>query len=773
MVGWTDDDVGSEMNEKKMVTGSSEFAESIIDTVREPLIVLDKDLRVVSAGRSFYRVFKVKPAETLGQHIYDLGNKQWDIPQLRELLETILPEKTSFDDYEVEHDFSGIGRRIMLLNARRIERAWGKERIILLAIEDITERRRLEDLLNESEERYRRVFETASDGIVLLEKGAGHIAHANPAAVEMLGYSEEESRGKTLQELGVAIDMTDFPALMQHLRSSGILNYLDVPVKTKSGKDLFTDVYLVDRASLAQCNIRDISERKQAEENLRAALVTAHEGKAMLEAIMASMGEGLSIQDADYKIVYQNEFLKNLIGPQVGQHCFTAYEHKDQVCEGCPVALAFSDGGIHKGVKTLWIDKEERTFELTASPLRDMAGKTVAAIELIRDVSEQKKLEAQLRHAQKMEAVGTLAGGIAHDFNNILNVILGYGAMVLDTLPAGSPASEHMQTALLAADKAVNLIRRLLVFSRKEAVDMQPLDLNELILDLQKILERIVRESIALHLALAENSLIVMADAGLIEQVLMNLVTNARDAMLEGGQLTITTSSVEMDDAYVAAYGYGKPGRYALISVSDTGPGMDEKTLKRIFEPFFTTKDAGQGTGLGLAVSYGIIKQHDGYIKVYSEPGHGAAFNIYLPLNEQAVVPARNLVNGDAVMGGHEIILIAEDDPDLRTLIRITLESFGYEVISARDGEEAIAQFMGNRERISLVLLDVIMPKQNGKEVAAAMRKVRPGIKILFTSGYTMNIFKNDELAAAGFDFIHKPFQSKNLLLKVRELLDR
>jgi CheY-like chemotaxis protein len=243
--------------------------------------------------------------------------------------------------------------------------------------------------------------------------------------------------------------------------------------------------------------------------------------------------------------------------------------------------------------------------------------------------------------------------------------------------------------------------------------------------------------------------------------------------MPEGGQLSITTSHAEMDEDYVAAYGYGKPGRYALISVSDTGPGMDEKTLKRIFEPFFTTKAAGQGTGLGLAVSYGIIKQHDGYIKVYSEPGHGAAFNIYLPLNEAAVASARTLVGDDPVMGGHETILIAEDDPDLRTLIRITLESFGYQVLVAQDGEEAIARFRGNRERISLALLDVIMPKQNGKEVAEAIRKDRPGIKILFTSGYTMNIFKNDELTAAGFDFIHKPFQSKHLLLKVRELLDR
>ena len=246
-----------------------EYAESIINTVREPLIALDQDLRVVSASRSFYEVFKVTPEETVGQLIYDLGNKQWNIPKLRELLETILPEKATFDNYEVEHEFSSIGRRIMLLNARQIKRVWGMERIILLAIEDITERKRLEDSLIESEKRYRRVFETASDGIVLLEKSEGIIAKANPAAEKMLGYSEEEFRGKKLQDIGIPLDMRDFPTIMQTLEKSGIITYSDVSVKTKSGQSVYTDIYLVDRAELAQCNIREVTERKHAAEELR------------------------------------------------------------------------------------------------------------------------------------------------------------------------------------------------------------------------------------------------------------------------------------------------------------------------------------------------------------------------------------------------------------------------------------------------------------------------------------------------------------------------
>ena len=249
-----------------------EYAESIINTVREPLIALDQDLRVVTASRSFYGVFKVKPKETLGQLIYDLGNKQWDIPKLRELLENILPQKTTFNNYEVEHDFATIGKRIMLLNARQIKRVLGKERIILLAIEDITEHKRLESLLTESEERYRRLFETASDGIVLLEKREGKITHANPATEKMVGYTKKESIGNKLQDIGISLDMGDFQTLMQNLNKSGIINYNDVPVKTKSGRHIYTDIYLVDRARLVQCNIRDITDRKQVEEGINASL---------------------------------------------------------------------------------------------------------------------------------------------------------------------------------------------------------------------------------------------------------------------------------------------------------------------------------------------------------------------------------------------------------------------------------------------------------------------------------------------------------------------
>jgi len=629
---------------EKNLRQSLEFAEDIINTVREPLIALDQDLRAVAASRSFYKFFQVKPEETVGKMIYDLGDKQWDIPKLRELLERILPEQTTFDDYEVDHDFAAIGRRTMLLNARQIEQAWGKERIILLAIEDITERRQLEDLLEESEFRYRRLFETASDGIVLLEKKEGHVAHANPAIEKMLGYSQADCLEKKLSDIGVSIDTRDFSETMRDLDREGILNYEDVPLKTKTGEVIYADIYMVDRAQLAQCNIRDVSERKN--------------------------------------------------------------------------------------------------------------------------------LQNKLLHAQKMEAIGTLTGGIAHDFNNTLNVIMGYGAMVMDSLAADSPARENMSEVLVAANRAADLTRRLLVFSRKEVVDVMTVNINALIQNLQKMLTRIIRENIEFHLELTDTLLIVSADVGQIEQVLINLASNAKDAMPEGGRLIITTGFEELDEAFVAAYGYGRPGRYALITVADTGQGMDAETQQKIFEPFFTTKELGEGTGLGLAISFGIIKQHNGYIKVYSEPGEGTVFKIYLPLCDDAVLE-RTPEDIAAVKGGHETILVAEDNAALRDLSRFVLESFGYTVITAEDGEDTIAKFLENRERINLVLLDVIMPKKSGKEICAAIRKISPKMKILFVSGYTMEIIGNKGWEEGDVDFIQKPFPAKSLLSKVREVLDK
>ncbi|MBA4372371.1 MAG: PAS domain-containing sensor histidine kinase [Thermodesulfovibrio sp.] len=410
--------------------------------------------------------------------------------------------------------------------------------------------------------------------------------------------------------------------------------------------------------------------------------------------------------------------------------------------------------------------------EVSSALFTDIKGNVMTSM-IVRDITERKNLETQLRHAQKMEAVGTLAGGIAHDFNNILNVIMGYGSMVRDALVADSLLRSQMDEVLAAAERAANLTGRLLVFSRKQIVDIKPVNINEIIVGFQKMLDRIIRENIAFALQIADRSLMVMADVGQIEQVLMNLVTNARDAMPLGGRLTIGTGLAELDDDYIATYGYGKPGRYVLVTVADTGCGIDGETQKKIFEPFFTTKGIGEGTGLGLAISYGIVKQHGGFIKVYSELGKGTLFKIYLPCIENTTESDMKNEALVAVAGGSETILVAEDDAAARKLMTIILESFGYRVITTGDGEEAIAAFLENRATIQLVILDMIMPKKNGQEVSEVIREESPGTKILFSSGYLSDMVNTRELTESGFEFVHKPFSPKDLLRKVRDILDR
>ncbi|MDD2336704.1 MAG: ATP-binding protein [Geobacteraceae bacterium] len=527
---------------------------------------------------------------------------------------------------------------------------------------------------------------------------------------------------------------------------------------------------MVDRAKLAQCNIRDVSERKRAAEILK-------EEKSFIENALNSMKDIFFVFDLEGRLIRWNETINAVTGYSDREIALMKplelLRSNDAWKIAKVIQTAAKEGSATADVLLVTKDGRQISYEFRASRLVDNTGELIGIIGVGSDLTERKKLESQLRHSQKMEAVGTLAGGIAHDFNNILNVILGYGSMVMDTLETGCPSKEHMREVLIAADRAADLTKRLLVFCRKQDVEVTSVNINGLILGLQGMLSRIIVESIEFNLCLADRPLIVLADEGQIEQVLINLSTNAKDAMPDGGRLTISTRLEELDEAYVAAYGYGKPGRYALITVADTGQGMDEGTQQKIFEPFFTTKGIGEGTGLGLAICYGIIKQHSGFIKVYSEPGKGTLLKIYLPLCEESACPDKSTVVAVPVIGGNETVLVAEDNASLRTLTRIVLESFGYRVISAEDGEDAITKFTENSENIGLALLDMIMPKRNGKEVSEAILKVNPRVKVLFSSGYTMDIIKSKESTATDFDFIHKPYLPKDLLIKVREILDR
>jgi CheY-like chemotaxis protein len=370
-----------------------------------------------------------------------------------------------------------------------------------------------------------------------------------------------------------------------------------------------------------------------------------------------------------------------------------------------------------------------------------------------------------------MDAVGRLAGGIAHDFNNILTAIIGYASSLLMKADADPRLTNVLDQIIAAAERGAGLTRGLLSFSRKQVTNPKAVNLNEVVRRIEKLLDRLIGEDVELKTVLSPESPVIMADSMQIEQVLMNLVTNGRDAMPDGGQLTITTGLINLDSKFALTHGYGNPGIYALLAVGDTGTGMDDETVKQIFEPFYTTKEVGKGTGLGLSIVYGIVKKHNGYINCYTEPGKGSVFTVYLPaIRETAdLLPAPTLPR---LAGGTETILLAEDDAAVRRITRDFLEEQGYRVIEAADGEDALARFRKHWEEIHLLVLDVIMPKMNGKEVYDEISRMRPDIKAIFTSGYSAEIVQQKGMLDEGTICLPKPLPQQVLLARIHEVLN-
>ena len=429
--------------------------------------------------------------------------------------------------------------------------------------------------------------------------------------------------------------------------------------------------------------------------------------------------------------------------------------------------------GFVKGEEAAMMSLDGHQFWASVTAVMKRDDKGVIYIDgIMEDVTERRKLEEQLRHSQKLEAVGQLAGGIAHDFNNILTAIIGYGNLLLMKKGSDEFVRNYSEHILTLSEKATALTQGMLSFSRKQVMNLVPFDINDLVRRAAKILERVIGEDIKLHAEVEDRELIVRIDPSQIEQVLMNLLSNARDAMPSGGVIEIRTDQVRLGREYEERHGYGTSGDYACITVSDTGEGMDEATRERIFEPFFTTKEVGKGTGLGLSIVYGIIMQHEGFIDVYSEPGTGTTFRVYLPLSHEGL-EAGSFSAPEESVGGTETILLAEDDTEVRTITTSMLTEFGYTVIEALDGNEAVEKFAEKRDTIKLVILDMIMPKKNGKEAYDAISAMAPGTKVIFMSGYASEMMKVKGILDTGMDFMTKPVSPRDFLMKIREVLDR
>lgn len=650
------------------------------------------------------------------------------------------------------------------------------DRELFSGIELTLSKHRADKKLRENEKWLSTVLSSIGDAVIT-SNIKGNIVFMNPAAEALTGWKLKEAEGKAVEEVfhivneqtgekiknpieqvlrdNVITSLTNHTVL---ITKDGIKIPIDdscAPIKDE--KDNVTGVVLA---------FSDITERRQSEK--------------FIKNILESVGEGFIVIDKEYRILSANrafcEYVKRPVEEIIGKHCYEVSHYVNKPCneqgEECPVQFTFNTGSPRTVIHTHY-DKDGKPsyVEIRSYAMKNDSGETISVIELINDITERKKLESQLRQAQKMEAVGLLAGGVSHDFNNILTAIVGYGNLLKMKMKEDDPLMHNVTQILASVERGANLTHSLLAFSRKQVMNPRPVNFNAIVESVYKLLKRLIGEDIELKTLLTSEDVTVMADSGQLEQVLMNLATNARDAMPNGGRLTIETERTELSEEYVMGHGFGVPGPYVQISVTDTGTGMDEATKSKLFEPFFSTKEVGKGTGLGLAMIYGIIKQHNGYINVYSEPGEGTTFKIYLPVIKAKIEGPKQAEIITSV-GGTETVLIAEDDEAARELTKTVLQEFGYTVIEAKNGEDAVEKFMANKSRIDLLVLDVIMPKKNGPDAFNEIKKVMPDIKAVFISGYTTDAIHKKRLLEDNINFVSKPFSPQLILQKIREVLD-
>ncbi|HEY6011025.1 MAG TPA: PAS domain S-box protein, partial [Nitrospirota bacterium] len=588
-----------------------------------------------------------------------------------------------------------------------------------------------ERLLRESAEHLERlrqrnllILHSAGEGIVGLDLNGNHI-FVNSAASRILGYGVDELIGCPIRESWYrAPDDRPIYATLQ----DGEMHRLDDEFfQRKDGTSVpvsytTTPIREGGRLTGAVVTFRDITERRRAEEALR-------ESEKKYRTLFEESKDVILFGDLDGQLSDINPAGVELFRYSSKDEMQTIDIRRDlfhSAEDWAAFGRVISRQGFVNDFEVTLKKKDGSLLDamITAAAVCDDAGALSAYRGILRDVTSERRLAQQLRHAQKMEAVGQLTGGIAHDFNNILSAIMSYGYLLQTKIDEHSESRVHVDHLLLSAERGANLTQSLLTFSRKQIMNPKPVDIHHIIRNVEKLLVKLMGEDIALRTLLAEDPLIVVADSGQVEQVLMNFATNARDAMPRGGTFSIETGRMELGEDFSRMHGYGGSGMYACIAVSDTGAGMDRQTVKKIFEPFFTTKELGKGTGLGLSIVYGIIKQHNGYINVYSEPGAGTTFRVYLPLSSIGEGELRPEDFGP-VEGGTETILVAEDDDDVRRLARVVLREYGYKLIEARDGEEAIHQFNEHRDSIDLLILDVVMPKRNGKDVLEEIQRIK------------------------------------------------
>jgi two-component system cell cycle sensor histidine kinase/response regulator CckA len=597
---------------------------------------------------------------------------------------------------------------------------------------------------------------------------------------------QEMGRGLTEYVLRTGQPLLVSDQQVQQMAAEGLIDLIGTPscewlgVPLKRGESTFGTLVVQSYEEDFHYSEKDRELLIFVSQHIAAALwrkQTDHELKQsqrFLQAVFNGIQDGISVLDCDLNIVQVNQAMDKLYPQQLpltGKKCYQAYHGAKKPCRVCPTLRALKERTPQMDVVPLVGGGGQRGWlELHAFPLVDVDGNMTGVIEYVRDISERKQLEERFLQAQKMESIGLLAGGIAHDFNNILGGILGYASWLKTNINRDHPFFRPVDTIEKSASRAAELTAQLLAFARGGKYDIRPSSLNGVVAESLKILSGTFDKSIIIETRLDDGLPTVEIDVGQIQQVLMNVCVNARDAMPGGGRLTIQTSVARLSEGDARSQPDARPGWFAVLTVSDTGLGMSEDVKRRIFEPFFTTKEKGKGTGLGLSMVYGVVKNHGGFVNVYSEPGQGSTFKVYLPLSGKP--EAQENAPDVELAGGHETILVIDDEEAIREVAFDILGSYGYRVRLAADGEEGVNIFRQQARQIDMVILDMVMPKQGGRETFLELKKIDPQVRVLFSTGYSQNEKVNEIMSLGVKGFIQKPYQVRDLLAKVRDILD-
>ena len=728
-----------------------------------PLYVGSRHLGNIYTGQFFYddepidEAFFIKQAEVYGFDKDSYLDAFRRIPQYnRETIDHLMSFLVKFTSYI---------SRISLLNMQLENEG--------------QQRRQVQAALKESEIQLRTFIRTIPD-LVWLKDPQGVILFCNSKFETLYGAREKDIVGKTDYDFVGKALADSYRKHDQAAMAKGgpVINEEEVAFADDGHREIIetikTPIYRSGGQLVGVLGIgRDITERKRAEE-ARESLMSAIEQSS----------ETIVITDTEGTIRYVNPAFEKITGYTRGEtigrnpRFLKSGEQDESFYRGMWETI--SAGRNWRG-RFINKKKDGSLFieDASISPVVDASGAIVNYVSVRRDITEQLRvdgekfhLEEQYRQAQKVESIGRLAGGVAHDLNNMLAPILGYGEMLLDDFGANDYRRNHVEQIVQAGLRARDLVHQLLAFSRKQPLEYKPVDINQAIIRFERLMRRTIREDIEIKHILTPGALVIMADIGQVEQVIMNLAVNASDAMPEGGCLIIETALTDLDDNYALIHQDVKPGQYVMLSVSDTGCGMDDHTREHLFEPFFSTKGE-QGTGLGLSTVYGIVKQHDGNIWVYSEPGAGTSIKIYLPVSGEPYVDEDIVKNIGNDQKGFETILLVEDNVQVRRLAHAILKRYGYTVLVARNGSEALAILAAHEDPVDLLFTDVVMPEMNGKELFTKAAERLPGLKVLYMSGYTNRVIAHRGVLDEGVQFIQKPFGVKALVAKVRQVLDQ